>query len=389
MLRPAQNNVYEDVIGLIGNTPLVRLRRIEDFFNLDTRLYAKLEFYNPGGSVKDRIGLFMMRHALEAGLVVPGSVVIEPTSGNTGIGLAIVSRLYGFKNVFVMPRKMSMEKELILRAYGGYVLRTPTEVPPDHPLSYYKVCVALRNYIWSLGRMVDEEELSSIVRDFQRMVDEGNHEGIKKFLEMDVKPNQYAYIPDQYSNMFNPLAHYETTGREIWMQLNGEVDIFVAGIGTGGTITGVARFLKEVNPDVLVVGVDPEGSVYHHLSSGMGLEEALGHVSTYMVEGIGEDILPKTVDLDIIDEVVVVDDQHSFSMARLVARLEGLLVGGSSGSALYGAVKYIKEHGVSGKNIVIIFPDTGRNYLTKFFDDGWMVENGFEVDDERVLGDLR
>jgi len=389
MLTPNSGNVYEDVLGLIGNTPLVRLKKIEDFFRLDVQVYAKLEFLNPGGSVKDRIGLYMLNHALEEGLVVPGAVVIEPTSGNTGIGLALVSKVYGFRNVFTMPRKMSMEKELILRAYGGHVIRTPTEVPPEHPLSYYKVSEALRNYIWSLGRQVDDSELADIVKAFQGMVDGEDVEGLRRYLELEVEPNPYAYIPNQYFNRYNPLAHYETTGPEIWRQLEGDVDIFVAGIGTGGTITGVAKFLKEVKPKVTVVGVDPEGSVYHHLKEGLPLEEALKHVYTYKVEGIGEDLLPETVDLDLIDEIVVVDDQHSFAMARLLSRLEGLLVGGSSGSALYGAVKYVKDSGVRDKNVVVIFPDTGRNYLTKFFDDGWMLRNGFEVEDEVVLGDLR
>lgn len=389
MLTPSSGNVYEDVLGLIGNTPLVRLRRIENFFKLSVQVYAKLEFLNPGGSVKDRIGLYMLNHALEEGLVVPGAVIIEPTSGNTGIGLALVSKVYGFRNVFTMPRKMSVEKELILRAYGGHVIRTPTEVPPRHPLSYYKVSEALRNYLWSLNRRVDDGELAEIVERFQRMVDGEDVENLGRYLELEVEPNPYAYIPNQYYNEYNPLAHYETTGREIWMQMGGKIDILFAGIGTGGTITGVARFLKERKRDILVVGVDPEGSVYHHLKGGMSIEEALKHVSTYKVEGIGEDLLPDTVDLNIVDDIVVVDDQHSFSMARLVARLEGLLVGGSSGSALYGAIKYVKLNGFRGKDIVVIFPDTGRNYLTKFFDDGWMVENGFDPDDESVLGGLR
>ena len=382
-------NVHEDSLGLIGNTPLVRLRRVERFFNLRVQIYAKLELLNPGGSVKDRIALYMLNHALEEGLVIPGSVIIEPTSGNTGIGLAIVSRVYGLRNVFIMPRKMSMEKELILRAYGSYVIRTPTEVNAGHPLSYYRVSEALRNYIWSLGRPIDDAELEDIVEKFQRMVDEGDVDSLCGYLELEVEPNPHAYIPNQYFNQYNPLAHYETTGPEIWMQLDGEVDIFVAGIGTGGTITGVAKFLKEMKPSIRVVGVDPEGSIYHHLKEGLPMDEALRNVSTYKVEGIGEDILPETVDLDLIDEIIVVDDQYSFAMARLLSRLEGLLVGGSSGSALYGAIKYVKDRGIRDLNLVVIFPDTGRNYLTKFYDDEWMLGNGFEVRDEAVLGDLR
>jgi len=383
------SNVYEDLLGLIGNTPLLRLRRVEEYFNLGNRLYAKLEFYNPGGSVKDRIGLYMLRHALREGLVVPGAVIIEPTSGNTGIGLAMVSRVYGLKNVFTMPRKMSVEKELILRAYGGYVIRTPTEASPTDPLSYYRVAEAIRNYIWSLGRPVREAELSSITEYFQCLVDNEEHGTIKTYLSMEPMPNPYAYIPNQYHNKYNPYAHYETTGPEIWRQTKGEIDIFVAGIGTGGTITGVAKFLKGMNSGIIVIGVDPEGSVYHHLRNGSPVEEAIKFSHAYKVEGIGEDLLPDTVDLSLIDDIVIVDDQHSFSMARLLARLEALLVGGSSGSALYGAIKYIKVNGIKGRNIVVIFPDTGRNYLTKYFDDSWMIRNGSDVDDERVLGDLK
>jgi cystathionine beta-synthase len=388
MLETSYGNVYSDILGLIGNTPLLRLKRLEEYFGLNNYLYGKLEFYNPGGSVKDRIGLYMLSRALEDGLVVPGAVIIEPTSGNTGIGLAIVSRIYGFKNIFVMPTKMSMEKELILKAYGGYVVRTPTEVSPEHPLSYYSVSLAIRNYIWGLGRAVDDDELVDLVGYFQGLVDEGREKIIGRYMRLKVKPSRYAYIPNQYFNRFNPIAHYETTGREIWVQSDGMVDILFAGIGTGGTITGIGRYLKSRRDDILVVGIDPEGSVYHHIKDGLSLEDALKMVSTYKVEGIGEDILPDTYDPDIVDDIVVVDDQHSFSMARLVARLEGILVGGSSGSALYGAIKYLKDMGIENKYIVVILPDTGRNYLTKFYDDNWMLENGFSIDDEDVLGDL-
>lgn len=389
MLNILYEDAYEDILDLIGNTPLLRLRKMEKYFGLDTSIYAKLEFYNPGGSVKDRIALYMLSKAVEEGSAKSGAVIIEPTSGNTGIGLAIVSKAYGFKNVFTMPTKMSIEKELILKAYGGHVVRTPTEVPPDDPLSYYSVAEAIRNYIWSVNRVIGEDDLREIIGYFQGLVDGEESDIIEEYLEMDVGPNPYAYIPNQYFNEYNPIAHYETTGREIWAQTRGNIDMVFAGIGTGGTITGVARYLKERNNEVLVIGVDPEGSVYHHLKEGKPLNEAVKHASTYKVEGIGEDILPDTIDLALIDDIVVVDDQRSFSMARLLARLEGVLAGGSSGSALYGAVKYIKDKALKGKNIVVILPDTGRNYLTKFYSDSWMVSNGFEIDDDKVLSELR
>jgi cystathionine beta-synthase len=389
MLNILYGDTYSDILSLIGNTPLLRLQKLEGYFNLDTPLYAKLEFYNPGGSVKDRIALYMLSMAVKDGLIKPGGVIIEPTSGNTGIGLAIVSKAYDFKLVFTMPKKMSMEKELILEAYGGYVIRTPTEVSPSDPLSYYSIADALRNYIWSLNRALDQEELRSIIEYFQMLVDQGESGTLRRFLEMDVEPNPYAYIPNQYFNKYNPIAHYETTGREIWRQTGGDVDIVFAGIGTGGTITGIARYLKEKRGDIKIIGIDPEGSVYHHIKKGLTIKEALKYASTYKVEGIGEDILPDTVDIDIIDDIVVVDDQHSFSMARLLARLEGLLAGGSSGSALYGAIKYIKDKGIQDKYVVVILPDTGRNYLTRFYSDEWMTSNGFEIDDDKVLRSLR
>jgi len=374
---------------LIGGTPLLRLRNIEKYFGLDSILYAKLELYNPGGSVKDRIGFYMLRDAMEKGLIKKGGVVIEPTSGNTGIGLAIASAIYGFKCVFTMPTKMSLEKELMLKAYGGYVIRTPTEVTPDNPLSYYKVAEAIRNYICSLDRPINDVELRKFLDSIQTAINNRDTTLLKNLLNIEPVENGYAYIPNQYFNPLNPLAHYETTGPEIWYQTSGEIDIFVAGMGTGGTITGVSRYLKSVKPSIRVVGVDPVGSVYHHLKRGLSLDDAVKLVSTYKVEGIGEDILPETIDLNLIDDVVVVDDQNSFSMARLVARLEGLLIGGSSGSALYGALKYIINNNISGKTVVVIFPDTGRNYLTKFYNDEWMVKNGFETDETVILKNLR
>ncbi len=382
-------NVFESVLGLIGATPLLRLRRIEDFFGIECKLYAKLEFYNPGGSVKDRIGLYMLRDAMEKGVIKPGGVIIEPTSGNTGIGLAIVSRIYGFRTVFTMPRKMSVEKELILKAYGGHVIRTPTEVPPDNPLSYYKVAEAIRNYISSLERPIADRELRDFLDYIQSAINREDTSVLEELLDIKPRDNGYAYIPNQYFNPANPKAHFETTGPEIWYQTNGEVDVFVAGMGTGGTISGASKYLKSKNPSIRVVGVDPVGSVYHHIKRGLSLEEAMKFVKAYKVEGIGEDILPETIDLELIDDVVVVDDQSSFSMARFTAKTEGLLIGGSSGSALYGAIKYIIDNGLSGKTVVVILPDTGRNYLTRFYSDEWMIKNGFTTDDETVLKSLK
>ncbi len=389
MSRTLYLNVFESVLELIGATPLLRLRRIEEYFGIDCKLYAKLEFYNPGGSVKDRIGLYMLKEAVENGFIKPGGVVIEPTSGNTGIGLAIVSRIYGFRTVFTMPRKMSVEKELILKAYGGYVIRTPTEVSPEDPLSYYKVAEAIRNYVSSLDRPIEDRELRDFLDYIQSTINRGDSLALKELLEIKPKENGYAYIPNQYFNPANPKAHYETTGPEVWYQTNGEIDIFVAGMGTGGTISGSSRYLKSKNPKIQVVGIDPIGSVYYHLKRGLSLEEAMKFVKTYKVEGIGEDILPETIDLDLIDDVVIVDDQSSFSMARFTAKTEGILIGGSSGSALYGAIKYIFENDLSGKTVVIVFPDTGRNYLTRFYSDEWMIKNGFSIDDEAILRDLK
>lgn len=343
---------------------------------------------NPGGSVKDRIALYMVEAAEREGVIRRGAVLVEPTSGNTGIGLALVGNVKGYRVVLVMPRKMSVEKELLLKAMGAMVVRTPTEAPPSSPLSYYRVSEALRNLVWSRGGPVSAEELREIVGRVQRMVDEGDEEGLRRLAEMGVEPTPYAYIPNQYFNKYNPLAHYETTAREIWEQMEGMIDYLFAGIGTGGTITGITRFLKE-RGDARIVGVDPVGSIYHLVKSGVPVEEAKRRAHPYMVEGIGEDLLPETVDLSLIDEIVVVDDQRAFSMARLLAKLEGILAGGSSGAALYGAISYLKERGVEGARVLVILPDTGRNYLTKIFDDGWMEENGFETDDEKVLEVLR
>jgi len=312
-----------NVIELIGNTPLVKLNSVVD--GLKANLLAKVEFMNPGGSVKDRIGIKMIEDAEERGLLKPGGTIVEPTSGNTGVGLAMAAAIKGYKCVFVMPDKMSDEKIRLLRSYGAEVVITPTNVEPESPESYYSVSTRLAKEI----------------------------------------PN--AYKPDQYKNMKNPEAHYLTTGPEIWEQTDGKIDIFVAGMGTGGTISGVAKYLKEKNPNVIIVGVDPEGSLY------------AGDVARpYKIEGIGEDFIPETINLDIIDEMVVVSDKESFVMTRRMSREEGLLVGGSCGSAVAGAIKYMKKHNLGAdKNIVVLLPDSGRSYLSKIFSDDWMKENGF------------
>ncbi len=312
-----------NIIELIGNTPLVKLNSVVD--GLKANLLAKVEYMNPGGSVKDRIGIKMVEDAEKRGLLKEGGTIVEPTSGNTGVGLAMAAAIKGYKCVFVMPDKMSDEKIRLLRAYGAEVVITPTNVEPESPESYYSVSSRLAKEI----------------------------------------PG--AYKPNQYKNIMNPIAHYETTGPEIWEQTNGEIDIFIAGMGTGGTISGVAKYLKEKNPNIIIVGVDPEGSLY------------AGDVARpYKVEGIGEDFIPETMNLDIIDEMVVVSDKESFVMTRRMAREEGILIGGSCGSAVAGAIKYMKKYNLDEtKNIVVLLPDSGRNYLSKIFSDDWMKENGF------------
>ncbi|AEC52495.1 cystathionine beta-synthase [Pyrococcus sp. NA2] len=382
-------SIHDNIIQTIGRTPLVRLKKIESYFNVKNELYAKVEFFNPGGSIKDRIAKYMIEGAKKEGKIVEGAVIIEPTSGNTGVGLALVAAVEGYKTVFTMPTKMSPEKELLLKALGAFVIRTPTAVAPSDPNSYYKVAEVVRNLIWKKKKPVSREELKEVVDYVQRLVDKGRLEELKAILEEEVEETPYAYIPNQYFNRYNPIAHYETTAKEIWEQTGGNVDYLFAGIGTGGTITGIGRYLKEKKRDVKLVGVDPVGSIYHLIKKGMSLEEALKKAHPYLVEGIGEDLLPETVDLSLIDDIVVVNDQEAFAMTRFLARREGILAGGSSGAALYGAIKYLKENGIEGKKVVIIFPDTGRNYLTKIFNDNWLLENGFEIDDEKILEGLR
>ncbi|MCY1142971.1 cystathionine beta-synthase [Actinoplanes sp. Pm04-4] len=312
---------YDNVVDIIGDTPLVKLNKVTE--GIAATVLAKVEYFNPGGSVKDRIAMRMVLDAERDGLLQPGGTIVEPTSGNTGVGLALVAQQRGYKCIFVCPDKVSEDKRNVLKAYGADVVVCPTAVAPEDPRSYYNVSDRLAREV----------------------------------------PG--AWKPDQYSNAANPRSHYEETGPELWKQTDGRITHFVAGVGTGGTITGVGRYLKEQGSGVRVIGADPEGSVY---SGGTG--------RPYLVEGVGEDFWPTTYDREVCDEIIEVSDSDSFEMTRRLAREEGLLVGGSCGMAVVAALE-VARRADPGDVVVVLLPDGGRGYLSKIFNDDWMARYGF------------
>ncbi|MEM0128464.1 MAG: cysteine synthase family protein [Thermoplasmatales archaeon] len=315
--------VFRNVLETIGNTPIVRINKIG---TNESNIFAKLEYFNPGGSIKDRMAYYIMKEAEKSGKLK--NVIVENSSGNTGAAIAMISAVTGKKAIITIPDKMSQEKINLMKAFGAEVVVTPTDVTYDSPESYY-----------SMARKIAEE--------------------------------MKAYYPDQYNNPDNIRCHYETTGPEIWKQMDGKIDALVAGIGTGGTISGIGRYLKERNPKVKIIGVDPEGSVfYNYFKEGRVIEP-----HTYKVEGIGEDYIVKAVDFSVIDDIIQVNDKESFLMARRLAREEGIFAGGSSGSAMLAALRIAPKF--KGKNILVIFPDSGYRYLSKIYSDEWMIRNNF------------
>lgn len=327
--------MHDSILQSIGWTPMVRLRRVAD--GVPVPVYVKVESLNPGGSVKDRVGLAMITEAEQRGHLRPGGTIIEATAGNTGVGLAMVAAVKGYRCIFVLPDKMASEKILLLKAYGAEVVITPTNVPPDSPDSY-----------------------SGVADRLAREIPGG-------------------WRPNQFSNMANPEIHYRTTGPEIWEQTNGRVTAFVAGVGTGGTLSGVGKYLKERNPEVKIIGADPEGSV---LSGGAP--------KPWKVEGIGEDFVPRTFNSQVVDDWVRVGDAESFQYARQLSRREGILAGGSSGTNVAAALRYARR--LTGDNhlVVALVCDTGRNYLSKFFDDDWLAANNLlsNAQPAHSVGDL-
>lgn len=319
----------QDVLGTMGNTPLVRLNHVTR--DVKCTVLAKLEYFNPGGSVKDRIAPYMIEEEVRQGRLKPGGTIVECTSGNTGLGLALAAALMGYKCVFTMPDKVPVEKEYMLKAYGAEVIRCPTNVAPDSPESYYSVA--------------------------KRIASE--------------RPN--AVRPNQYDNQMNPEAHYRTTGPEIWRDTAGEVDAFVCGAGTGGTITGTGRYLKEHNPKVQIVGVDPRGSILcEFFETGK-----MGEAGSYLIDGIGEDFIPAAYNFKYIDRMITVEDPDAIIMTRRLAREEGMLVGSSSGAAVVGALRHARDLDAD-KIVVVLIPDTGERYLSKVHSEKWLADNGFK-----------
>ena len=326
-------DIKDSILDAVGDTPLVRLSRLGK--SLKPQLVAKIEALNPGGSIKDRAAIALVEAAEREGKLKPGGTIIEPTSGNTGTGLAIAASLKGYRVIAVMPDKMSKEKIDLLRAYGAEVVVAPTEVPPDSPESYYRVADRLT------------EEIPG------------------------------AFQPNQYRNMANPEAHYRSTGPELWRQSGGQITHFVAGVGTGGTISGAGRYLREQNPAIQIIGADPAGSIY-----------SSPEVKSYLVEGVGEDFWPETFDPSIVDRYVTVTDKDSFLWTRRLAETEGILAGGSCGLAVYAAYQVARELDDPAAMVAVILPDGGRSYLSKIFNDAWMRQYGFlERDEELTVGD--
>ncbi|XP_003707114.3 cystathionine beta-synthase [Megachile rotundata] len=323
-----RNKIMPDILTAIGKTPLIKLNNIPKAHGIKCEMYVKCEFFNPGGSVKDRIAYRMIQDAEEKGLLKPGYTIIEPTSGNTGIGLAMAAAIKGYRCIIVMPEKMSEEKVSTLRAFGAEIVRTPTEAIWSSPESHISVAQKIQSEI----------------------------------------PN--SIILDQYTNPGNPLAHYDQTATEIWEQCEGKIDYVIIGAGTGGTVSGVGRKLKELSPDIKIIAVDPKGSI---LNPAKQSEEEIGF---YEVEGIGYDFIPTVLDRNVIDDWIETEDNESFNAARMLVRQEGLLCGGSSGAALVGGLKIAKDL-PEGKRVVMILPDGIRNYLTKFVSDHWMEVRGF------------
>jgi len=332
--KPMYDRPLQTILETVGNTPLIKLNRVAR--NVKATILAKVEFFNPGGSVKDRIALTMIEEAEREGRLKPGGTIVESTSGNTGAGLALIAALKGYKAVFTMPDKMSAEKVRHLKALGADVIVTPTAVPPESPESYYSVA-------------------KKLVRD---------------------TPN--AILANQYFNPMNPEAHYRSTGPEIWKQTGGKIDYFVAGIGTGGTISGVGKYLKEQNPDVKIIGADPVGSILKEFFYTRKMSDA----RPYKVEGVGEDIIPGSLNFDYVDDVISVTDKESFNAARRITREEAIFVGGSCGLAAAAALKLAADL-PAGKVIVVLFPDSGYKYLSTFYSDSWMEANRF-FDFERL-----